>query len=160
MRKHMDALDDTRSSMFFRQLELEAERPSESGTIRLVSEFNRLLSDYGRKPGRPLIAAAALLAVTTLILMITDSTVPGGSLPSTWDTYLGDSTWSAKFLRSAMAAFQSINPLTIFDTRKAVVTNNPVAAVFVAIIGLIVDALLTQTVIAVRRRFKMESPTK
>lgn len=158
MRAHMEKLNNGPMAGLFRTLELRSERKeSDKGLTRALNALYDGASRYGSSIGRPWIWLLALYAVGVGYALVMDN----GVAPLSPELYAG---WRANLCdpevgyiwRSFFQPLQSmISPAGLFGARNLVTANTMLGGAVFTVLGLVMDAMVFLSILAIRKRFKL-----
>jgi len=161
VRHHLRAIDNSHAADFFHALEMRTEREHDSFGNILISYLYEWFSNFGGSYVRPIILLVCLSLITFSIVFATGGAVLGydqsSSVYSGWRSYLlsGDNVqaWRAAYI----AIESALNPVGLFNSRPLVLANSGASAIWVAVARVLSVVLVTLSVLAIRRRFRMQS---
>ncbi len=154
----MEQLDNIPAANLMRRLQLRSEREDDQGVSWFVSWIYGTFANYGTAPGRPLLYAVFLYAITFAVIYAFDGGAPGQPdyLYSGFDRLLIDPLHGDVY-RSLMLPLQSItNPFGLLSVRKLVVPMSGFGAILLGVQGLATALLLFLCALSIRRRFKVQ----
>jgi hypothetical protein len=159
MRHHLRDLGNVRMADLFHVLELKTERQDESWTNKTFSWLYENFSEYGSSILRPIRLLLLLGILVSLILIFFDGAVVTDALKqdaSGWRTaLLGDDCY-ARVLRGFYLSFYFIfHPLGLGE-QPVLIASRPWLAGLLVIEGILSVTLITLTIFALRRRFKLQ----
>lgn len=158
LRAHLEQLDNIPAANLMRRLQLRSEREDDQGVSWFVSWIYGTFANYGTAPGRPLLYAVFLYAITFAVIYAFDGGAPGQPdyLYSGFDRLLIDPLHGDVY-RSLMLPLQSItNPFGLLSVRKLVVPMSGFGAILLGVQGLATALLLFLCALSIRRRFKVQ----
>lgn len=158
MRHHMLQLNNSLAANRFHAAELVVLRKTEDGWFtKFVSKSYELSSDYGNSIGRPIALLFGLAAIFTAATFQFDDPVLVGTTEG-WKTILDTPTLFGRLAKASVNTLQStLNPLGILGYKSIVIPNNGWFVFFSMIYNLISIVLITLTILAIRRRFRIQS---
>ena len=140
--------------------ELAVERQPDSPWNNFLSISYEALSNSGSSSALPLAWLAYFFALTILILVTFDWAVPGKGEDEYvgWQKTLSAPGQKGKYANAVvLSAYATTTPLGMFRTRALVAPANWYANVWTVIHGVLSAVLITLFILAIRRRFKLQS---
>jgi hypothetical protein len=160
MRHHLRTLENMPMADLFHALELKTERRHESSwTNRLFSYLYEAFSDFGSSIIRPIRWLIWLGTLVALILYWQDGAVPTAAIklsPTGWQSVLIENGDYAPIWRAVYLSFYTItHPLGILSSSSLLVGRTPTISVMLFVQGVLSLVLITLTIFAIRRKFKL-----
>ena len=156
LRAHLEKLENVQAANIIHAAQLATERHNDTKFDWTINWLYRLSSNYGTNPWAPLLWALFLYIVALGAIFFFDGgATREGFFYAGWETSLLDDDRDGKRVRSMILPLQSIiNPLGLIGGLKLVVANSGWGQAILAVQGLVTDALLVMTVLAIRKRFR------
>lgn len=159
LRHHLETQQNYFEAAKMRAFELNAELELDSGLNWFANWFQKVTSNYGLSPARPLLLAVAAYSMTVVFVFITNGAETGLADQSAyvgWRAALNEPGLPGELSRAFMLPFQSLlNPFGILGPRSLLVASTGWGQVITGIQGVTCDLLIAMSALAIRKRFKL-----
>lgn len=156
LRAHLLALQNAPAANLMHAKELASERETEKGLSWVFNWFYYLASNYGTKPGLPILWAILLYLILSAGNFWFDSGTPKNPNDLIgWQTLLRGEAEN-HFYRAYFLPIQSMfNPWGVFSIKVLVACKTTLGQILNSSVGLTIDGLIAFTIFALRKRFKL-----
>jgi hypothetical protein len=152
-------LNNSLAANKFHAAELAVLRKTEDGWFtRIISKLYELSSDYGNSIGRPIALLLGLALIFTLITFLFEDPIFVDEVTKGWKGVLAQSDYWGRLARASTNTLQNtLNPLGVMGYKSIVIPKSGWFVFINMIYNFLSVLLITLTILAIRRRFRIQS---